>query len=756
MPVALQVQALRDALVRVELKSEARGGALKVKKYLKEVEMASNTLLDALDGLPEPRQGEGTSPGGQESSRGEEELEHLYGELLELLDPPAWALEPRAAPSKEESLQQDGPIDVPCTARRAEVEEDEDEDESDDGDVEGGEEEGDLTQDAAPSMAGGSGESWRAAEEAAAAAADAIARLMAENKSPSASEDGCSGGGEVPAAPSVSQSDEISSATRPATPVEVRKAMPVDGGPAHETTEFTVGGGLAEERQGDAGVAVRAVSPQSISPEEQDTAVYQRTPPRGAAPPHTRRDAASPRDPMQELLAALVEDYDAATKREWGLGAQVASLLGRARGQVALGSTDSLRSALRLFREAALEGSLLAARGMGLLYLCGLGSNAESVWDSLKRPPKGEGGAARVGPGGDAPSLAVGWGSGQQALAERWLRHAAERGDAVSARELAHGLEAEGRGAESVHWFRRAAELGCSSSAAEYAFMLENGAQDAVGASGGAGTLARDLGAAAEWYQKAVDGGCVWAQSNLARLLCEGEGPACDPVAGAALFRSAAEAGSELAANSLGVCFEEGVGVPQDLPQAALWYRLASERGSVEGALNLGHALAALGDSRGAEEAFAAAARQGSSEGLYCQGALLEGQTVGAGGGGSPPPEALELYRQAADAGDARALVRLAEAAWAQNHVDEALELYHRAAGAGCPEGFLALGWLAAEGEAGVERDPNAARECFLRAAHLGHNGAMAALSHFESAHRHLGAGREPAGRAPPLAASLP
>jgi len=513
---------------------------------------------------------------------------------------------------------------------------------------------------------------------------------------------------------------------------------------------------VAGERQGDAGVAVRAVSPQIMSPAEQDTAVCQRAPPRCAAFPHTRRDAASPRDPMQELLAALVEDYDAATKREWGLGAQVASLLGRARGQVALGSTDSLRSALRLFREAALEGSLLAARGMGLLYLCGLGSNAESVWDSLQRPPKGEGGAAGVEPGGDALSLAVGWGSGQQALAERWLRHAAERGDAISARELAHGLEAEGRGAESVHWFRRAAELGCISSAAEYAFMLENGAQDAVGASGGARTPARDLHAAAEWYEKAVDGGCVWAQSNLARLLCEGEGPACDPVAGAALFRSAAEAGSELAANSLGVCFEEGVGVPQDLPQAALWYRLASERGSVEGALNLGHALASLGDSRGAEEAFAAAARQGSSEGLYCQGALLEGQTAGAGGGGSPPPEALELYHQAADAGDARALVRLAEVAWDQNHVDEALELYHRAAGAGCPEGFLALGWLAAEGEAGVERDPNAARECFLRAAHLGHKGAMAALSHFESAHRHLGAGREPAGRTPPLAASLP
>ena len=731
--VARRAEELRGALARVDLKAQVHGKSLKAKKYLREIELAAAALLEALDALPEP----GTPPPGQPGEPAGE-FERLYEELVKVLNPPAWALEPH--PATAEPLPTDALHSPPSEDRSL----------PEDG---SGEEGGSGDEETSVEVPAG-GDSWQAAEEAAAAAADAVARLMVgagasrdsppklEVASPSGqglSADATSslaGGG-----PSVMDlsGPEMSDAAVVGGQVGGLGERPLGVDESDEAPATAAG---LREGGADPSVCVSAASPSAgearspeVSPGGPRAAL------RSIAPPHARRGDDTPPDPPGALIAALLEDYDAGMRREWPLGADVASLLDRARAQVALGTPDALRAALRLFREAALMGSLLAARGKALLYLCGADISGEGTCEATR--------------GAAVPGRAVGWGGSQQTLAEKWLRHAAERGDLISARELAKGLDEVGRGAESAQWYRRAADLGCSSSAAEYAFKLEHGARDAAvpGGASSCGTppLGRDPAAAAQWYGRAAEGGCTWAQSNLARLLCVGEGCDCDPEAGAALFRSAAEAGSEHAANSLGVCFEEGIGVPEDLPEAAAWYRLACERGLLEGALNLGHALAALEDFAGAREAFEIAAHWGSQEALYCQGFLEEERSrsgppqardgragpappPGPGGAGLPSSKALELYRRAASSGDARALVRLAEVAWVHGRVDEALGLYHRAAGAGCPEGFLALGWLAAEGEAGVERDPEVAQECFRRAAGLGHSGALAALSALESA----------------------
>jgi len=730
--VARRAEELRDGLARVDLKAQVHGKSLKAKKYLREIEAAAAALLEALDALPEAgagRPGQSGEPSG--------EFERLYAELVEVLDPPAWALEPY--PAAIEPLPTD--TSSPLRSEDRSLSEN------------GGGEEGESGDEESPAEVPTGGDSWQAAEEAAAAAADAVARLVVGGR----------------ASGNSLQEEESASPSGPGLPrgetpsLEEGGSSVVDLSVA-ELSDATLGGdeagGLREQpKDVDEGDGLPSAEAESNEDEAPSVSASMAIPSEGGAqspetspggprailrsiaPPHARKGGEEPPDPAAALIAALLNDYDASMRREWSLGPDVASLLDRARAQVALGTADALRAALRLFREAALMGSLLAARGKALLYLCGACTGGDSVCEATH--------------GEAAPGRAVGWGSNQQALAEKWLRHAAERGDLTSARELAKGLDEVGRCAESAQWYRRAADLGCSSSAAEYAFKLEHGARDA-GNTGGAPSdgvppLGRDPAAAAEWYGRAAEGGCAWAQSNLARMLCAGEGCDCDPEAGAALFRSAAGAGSEHAANSLGVCFEEGIGVPEDLPEAASWYRLACERGSLEGALNLGHALTALGDFAGAREAFAIAAHWDSPEELYCQGFLEEefsrAGAVQAGQGpagsalppgldatGLPGPKALELYRRAASSGDARALLRLAEVAWVHGHVDEALGLYHRAAGAGCPEGFLALGWLAAEGEAGVERDPEVAQECFRRAAGLGHSGALAALSAMESA----------------------
>jgi len=732
--VGRRAEELRDALARVDLKAQVHGKSLKAKKYLREIEAAAAALLEALDALPEPGAGR---PG--QLGEPSEEFERLYMELVEVLDPPAWALEPHPAAIELPPTNAPPPF---CTEDRSLSEKGKGEEEES-----GGEES------SAEVLTGG--DSWQAAEEAAAAAADAVARLMVAGDASGNSlqvEEVAS-----PSFPGLSRGQTSSLAEGDSSVIDLSVAELSDATPEGDEAD-----GLREQPQDvDEGDELPSATAE-LSEGEAPSVSTSMTPPlpseggarspgtspggprailRSTAPPHARKGGEEPPDPTGALLAALLNDYDAGMRREWALGAEVASLLERARAQVALGTADALQAALRLFREAALMGSLLAARGKALLYLCGAGAGGNSVCEATH--------------GEAASGRRVGWGSSQQALAEKWLRHAAERGDLTSARELAKGLDEVGRCAESAQWYRRAADLGCCSSAAEYAFKLEHGARDAGNMGGapsdGVPPLGRDLAAAAEWYGRATEGGCAWAQSNLARMLCAGEGCECDPEAGVALFRSAAEAGSEHAANSLGVCFEVGIGVPEDLPEAASWYRLACERGSLEGALNLGHALTALGDFVSAREAFAVAAHWGSPEALYCQGFLEEefsrAGAVQAGHGpassapspgpdatGLPGPKALELYRRAASSGDARALLRLAEVAWVHGHVDEALGLYHRAAGAGCPEGFLALGWLAAEGEAGVERDSEVARECFRRAAGLGHSGALAALSAMESA----------------------
>ncbi|WP_411035425.1 caspase family protein [Shinella sp. BYT-45] len=93
------------------------------------------------------------------------------------------------------------------------------------------------------------------------------------------------------------------------------------------------------------------------------------------------------------------------------------------------------------------------------------------------------------------------------------------------------------------------------------------------------------------------------------------------------------------------------------------------------------------------------------------------------------PEKAFELFRKAADAGDAEAMFELGKLyekgiGTAQN-VAEALNLYRRSADLGFADAVNDLGFLYYQGAEGLPRDPRKAIELFIKAADLRHPQAM-------------------------------
>ncbi len=88
--------------------------------------------------------------------------------------------------------------------------------------------------------------------------------------------------------------------------------------------------------------------------------------------------------------------------------------------------------------------------------------------------------------------------------------------------------------------------------------------------------VTKNLPAAAQWYQKAAEGGLALAQYNLASMYQLGEGVTQDYVKAGEWYQKAADQGYGLAQVSLGTLYHQGKGVAQDLVKAHMWYSLAA------------------------------------------------------------------------------------------------------------------------------------------------------------------------------------
>jgi len=97
----------------------------------------------------------------------------------------------------------------------------------------------------------------------------------------------------------------------------------------------------------------------------------------------------------------------------------------------------------------------------------------------------------------------------------------------------------------------------------------------------------KDLGKAAELYQKAADQGNARAQSNLGRFYETGRGVPKDLSKAAELYQKAANQGNARAQYHLGWLYEFGDGVPKDLGKAAELYQKAANQGDEDAIASL-------------------------------------------------------------------------------------------------------------------------------------------------------------------------
>jgi hypothetical protein len=169
----------------------------------------------------------------------------------------------------------------------------------------------------------------------------------------------------------------------------------------------------------------------------------------------------------------------------------------------------------------------------------------------------------------------------------------------------------------------------------------------------------RDLGKAAELFQKAAEQGNADSQNNLGRLYYNGEGVPRDLGKAAELFQKAAEQGNADAQRALARLFVRGEGVPRDLGKAAELYQKAAYQGNVDAQFSLA-LLYEKGegvpkDLGKAAELYQTAANQGDAEAQFNLGLLYEK------GEGVPEDSAKagELYHQAANQGFEQAVLQL-------------------------------------------------------------------------------------------------
>jgi TPR repeat protein len=181
--------------------------------------------------------------------------------------------------------------------------------------------------------------------------------------------------------------------------------------------------------------------------------------------------------------------------------------------------------------------------------------------------------------------------------------------------------------------------------------------------------------AAAVAIRDAAEQGSAAAQLIFGQLLLDGRGVAPDPRAAWGWFERAAAQGDVEARNMVGRCHERGWGVLQDYRLAAPHFERAIEHGHVWAKVNLAQILMRLGDPAErprAYELFRQAAEQGNLKAISSLARFLEeGWVVPA-----DPARAIVLYRLAAERGDHWAKFNLATLVLAAGDRNSAITLF--------------------------------------------------------------------------------
>lgn len=252
------------------------------------------------------------------------------------------------------------------------------------------------------------------------------------------------------------------------------------------------------------------------------------------------------------------------------------------------------------------------------------------------------------------------------------LQSKAEAGDAGAQLALARAYQ-DGNGAAqndelAVKWYRKAAEQDDATAQNNLGIMYRAGSG-----------VEKSKEEALKWYRKAARQGYASAMFNMGAAYYNGDGVAIDDSRSYAWFLLAKEKGnvsaldavsraeSELSPGKikdgvmdLGEMYERGEELPRDLGESAKWYRKAADRGDRDAGFSLAIVLLQGQSLQGYAEARNWCEREAKSKdgrGQYCLGLIYQHGL----GLGKDLTHAMKSYRQAAELGNALAMVRLGQ-----------------------------------------------------------------------------------------------
>jgi TPR repeat protein len=169
---------------------------------------------------------------------------------------------------------------------------------------------------------------------------------------------------------------------------------------------------------------------------------------------------------------------------------------------------------------------------------------------------------------GVSPSSFRGWLESSPSEGERWLRTAAQHGDAYAMEKLGLRLLTGDGLAKSIDdglkWLRRSAELGNPFAMEKLAAFELDEQQEGPSTEG------------ERWLRTAAECGYRLAMVNLGSRLIAGEGVAPNPKEGERLLRNAAGRGSRIAMIKLGIYLLSGLGVSRNREEGLRWLRRAA------------------------------------------------------------------------------------------------------------------------------------------------------------------------------------
>lgn len=157
------------------------------------------------------------------------------------------------------------------------------------------------------------------------------------------------------------------------------------------------------------------------------------------------------------------------------------------------------------------------------------------------------------------------------------LVKAAADGDPAAAFEVAARYAAGDHVAKDLgkaaQWYERAAQDGVAVAEYRLGSLYERGQG-----------VSKDLTMAANWYQRAADQGNINAMHNLAVLMSEGVNGTPDPQKALQWFQAAADYGVRDSQYNLGVIYARGLGTAQNLVASYKWFAIAAAQGDSDAA----------------------------------------------------------------------------------------------------------------------------------------------------------------------------